>query len=338
MSAVVGGVVDRGLLAGELELFLERDDGRLDAELLGDLDRELLLDGLVDRREDPAREKRLHEVLREDAELLGQLLDRDALGEEDGPLGLLLDLDDLAGLRGHRLLAGAALRGLGERFGRERLVRPLGRRRRDVLVRVLLVGAEVLPHVFFERGDLLRARLLRLGLLRVALFDRKAGLRRVLLPPVRGVGQRRRGGPAERRTSEAGARAEAGAARAAGARGETGARCEAGARREARGTGRHAGPGTGGHDGRRRADGAQGAGARRRDDGAAEAAGAPQGSGRDRRRASLRGRRRRRGTHVRDTGGIRAGARAVGGHLVAALGRRRRRESWSCGAGERLRA
>src|ERR1039457_1712438 len=209
----------RSLLARELELFLERHDRRLDAELAGDLHGDLRVERLVDRREHAARQERLHEVLFQHPELLGKLLDGDAFREEDGALGLLLDLDDLAGLRGHRLLAGAALRGLGKRLGRERLVRPFGRRRRDVLVGVLLVRAEVLAHVLFERRDRLRARFLRRGFLRVVLLDAKARLRGVLLSALGRIGQHG-GGHAERRAAEGWTRSEPGARGAAGARGE----------------------------------------------------------------------------------------------------------------------
>src|ERR1039457_3708706 len=211
-------LVVRGLLAREIELFLERQDRRLDAELAGDLHGHLRVERLVERREHAARQERLHEVLRQNPELLGKLLDGDALREEDGALGLLLDLDDLAGLRGHRLLAGATLRGLGKRLGCERLVRSFGRRRRDVLVGVLFVCAEVLAHVLFERRDLLRARFFGRGFLRVVLLDAEAGLRGVLLPALGRIGQHG-GGHAERRAAEGWTRSEPGARGTAGARG-----------------------------------------------------------------------------------------------------------------------
>ena len=285
----------------------------------------------------PRDEKRLHEVLREDAQLLGELLDRDAFREEDGPFGLLLDLDDLSGLRGHRLLAGAALRGLGERLGREGLVRPLGRRRRDVLVRVLLVGAEVFPHVLFERGDLLRARLLRLGLLRVALLDARG---RASSRPS-SAGRRCRAAAAPRARRAAGVRSR-GAGRSRGRAGPPGrgakprARREAGARREAaRGAAACRAAGRDGHDGRRGADRAHRGRARGRDHGAAESAGTALRGGRSGGGAGLGGRRRGRGAHVRDARRVRAGARAVRGHLVAALLGRRRRRLRAVGRGGR---
>ena len=66
------------------DLLLEGLDRGLVAELLADLDGQLRVEALVDRRHDAARDERLHDVAALDVgHLLRQLLDGDALGEGD---------------------------------------------------------------------------------------------------------------------------------------------------------------------------------------------------------------------------------------------------------------
>src|SRR5262249_34323206 len=103
----------------------------------------------------------------ENAELLGQLLDRDALGEKHRPRRAgLLELQELAGvLRAGflgRATQGRLGYGLGGRGGLVRLRRLLDQRRRDVGVGVWLIGPDELPQVnLVGDGDLrLRAALL----------------------------------------------------------------------------------------------------------------------------------------------------------------------------------
>ena len=62
------------------DLFLERLEGGLVAELLGEVDRDLLVERLVDGRHDAALDERLHDVAALDVRhLLAQLLHGDAL-------------------------------------------------------------------------------------------------------------------------------------------------------------------------------------------------------------------------------------------------------------------
>src|SRR6202162_5059364 len=163
--------------AGQLQLFFEGDDGRLDADFPGDLDRGLRVESLVDGCEDAAPHEETHDVLREDAQFLRQFLDGHSLRQEDraGRQGLL-ELQQLPGVVGARLFGGSPQGGLGHRLGRGRL---LGLRalfdqgESDVGIRVFLVRPHELAQVHLV-GD----RDLRLG---PALLGRLLGLLRVLL-------------------------------------------------------------------------------------------------------------------------------------------------------------
>src|SRR6185295_6976725 len=74
LAAGAGGLGLAALdLLAQLDLLLERDDHRLDAERLGDRLRELRLDDGVDVGEDAAVEQGLDQVLGLDAELVGEL-------------------------------------------------------------------------------------------------------------------------------------------------------------------------------------------------------------------------------------------------------------------------
>ncbi len=78
-SGAFAAVLDR---ARELHLLFEGDDRGLDADLAGQLDRRGRVERLVDGREHAALHEEALDVAGQHAELLGQLLDRDALREE----------------------------------------------------------------------------------------------------------------------------------------------------------------------------------------------------------------------------------------------------------------
>src|SRR5436190_1921694 len=68
----------------ELERFFERDHLGVDPQLAGDFQRELLAQRLVDRDHQPLlHEEVLHQIVRSDVELLGELFHRDAFGQRD---------------------------------------------------------------------------------------------------------------------------------------------------------------------------------------------------------------------------------------------------------------
>src|SRR6185436_10701534 len=92
-----------------LDRLFEGDDLRVDAQLARQLDRQLPAEGLIDRDHEPLlHEEVLHQIARLDVELLGELLDGDALGQRD-LAGRLLELEHLRVHR--RLLARVAARG-----------------------------------------------------------------------------------------------------------------------------------------------------------------------------------------------------------------------------------
>ena len=199
--------------AGELELLLEGHDRRFDADFPGDLHGRRRVERLVHRRHDPALQEQALDVLGEDAELLGELLDRDALGEEDGAgRRRLLELEQLAGVVGAGFFRGAADRGLGDRprlrgFPRAVGVALVRQRKLDVGVGVLDVGAQESARIDFVRhGDLGLGAALLCGLL--------GGFLGLCLFPLAGaVEARRRHGSRSHtgtRTVHAGARRAAG--------------------------------------------------------------------------------------------------------------------------------
>ena len=162
--------------ARELQLFLEGDDGGLDPDFLGELDRGLGVERLVDRGEDAAPHEKPQDVLGKNAEFLRQLLDRDSLGEEDGTgRQRLLELQELARVMSAGLLGGAPRSGLGDRLGCGGGLFGLGalldQGERDVGIRVFLVGADEFPQIDFvgDRDFGLRSPLLG-GLLRLLLL------------------------------------------------------------------------------------------------------------------------------------------------------------------------
>ncbi len=150
--------------ARELELFFERDHRGLDSHFFGDLDGGRGIECLVDGREDPSLDQEANDLLGQDAQLLRQLLDRHALGEEDGSgRERLLELQQLARVVRPRRLRGAPQRGLGNRprLRRLRLLRLralLDQGECDVRVGVFFVGADELPQI-----DLVGYRDLGLG-------------------------------------------------------------------------------------------------------------------------------------------------------------------------------
>ena len=284
------------LRAGELELLLERDDGRFDADLLRDLDRERASTRLVDRGDHPparsAKEVRARTPSFSESSLTVTPSER-----KTGPSAVFLNSTSLpvsVAASPCRPAAGRTWRAVWPRGPRpSRRPTASGCPRTCPACRCRGTHAcFLLEPNFFVRGffdlpffvsSFLTARP---GF--VASFFRRSAV----------SGSGGAAGPPSGGRPKPGRGPKPGPLGPPGRGAKPGARCEARARREARGTGRHAGPGTGGHDGRRRADGAQGAGARRRDDGAAEAAGRRSGERPGSMRgASLRGRRRRRGTH-----------------------------------------
>ena len=80
-----GGVFEEAFDGLVLDLLFDGDDGGVGAELAGDVLDELGVERLVDGDDDAAQEQRGDEVLTANVELLGEVLDGDALGDGDGP-------------------------------------------------------------------------------------------------------------------------------------------------------------------------------------------------------------------------------------------------------------
>ena len=95
-----GGVFEEAFDGLVFELLFDGDDGRVGAELAGDVFDELGVEGLVDGDEDALHQEGGDQVFAADVEFFGEVLDGDAFGDRDG-------LGDRKGLAGEGCAAKA---------------------------------------------------------------------------------------------------------------------------------------------------------------------------------------------------------------------------------------